>query len=60
VARVLLVIGARSRSRSSPRAGEAETYRWVDDQGNVTYSNRPPQQRENADADAGAASPHPR
>jgi uncharacterized protein DUF4124 len=26
--------------------GEAETYRWVDEQGNVTYSNRPPQQRE--------------
>ena len=24
----------------------AETYRWVDDQGNVTYSDRPPQQRD--------------
>jgi hypothetical protein len=26
--------------------GEAQTYRWIDEQGNVTYSNRPPQQRE--------------
>ena len=29
-----------------PGASGAETYRWVDDQGNVTYSNRPPQPRE--------------
>jgi len=27
-------------------ASSAETYRWVDDQGNVTYSDRPPQSRE--------------
>jgi len=29
-----------------PAAGGAETYRWVDEQGNVTYSDRPPQSRE--------------
>jgi len=29
-----------------PAASGAETYRWVDDQGNVTYSDRPPQSRE--------------
>ncbi|HYS16069.1 MAG TPA: DUF4124 domain-containing protein [Candidatus Binatia bacterium] len=27
----------------APGPGAAETYRWVDEQGNVTYSNRPPQ-----------------
>jgi len=40
---VLLLIGALVLV--SARA-DAETYRWVDDQGNVTYSNRPPQPRE--------------
>ncbi len=30
----------------APTASAAETYRWVDDQGNVTYSDRPPQPRE--------------
>ena len=40
---VLLVIGALALVAAR---GEAETYRWVDEQGNVTYSNRPPQQRE--------------
>jgi len=29
-----------------PAGGSAETYRWIDEQGNVTYSNRPPQPRE--------------
>jgi hypothetical protein len=29
-----------------PAASSAETYRWVDEQGNVTYSDRPPQPRE--------------
>ncbi|MGH7306892.1 MAG: DUF4124 domain-containing protein [Candidatus Rokuibacteriota bacterium] len=29
-----------------PAASGAETYRWMDDQGNVTYSDRPPQARE--------------
>ena len=29
-----------------PAPSGAQTYRWVDDQGNVTYSNRPPQPRE--------------
>jgi hypothetical protein len=29
-----------------PATGGAETYRWIDDQGNVTYSDRPPQPRE--------------
>jgi hypothetical protein len=40
---VLLVIGALALVAAR---GEAETYRWVDEQGNVTYSNRPPQQRD--------------
>jgi hypothetical protein len=31
---------------ASPVRAAAETYRWVDDQGNVMYSNRPPQPRE--------------
>jgi Domain of unknown function (DUF4124) len=29
-----------------PATSGAETYRWIDDQGNVTYSDRPPQSRE--------------
>jgi len=29
-----------------PASSGAQTYRWIDDQGNVTYSNRPPQSRE--------------
>ncbi len=29
-----------------PATGGAETYRWVDDQGNVNYSDRPPQSHE--------------
>ena len=29
-----------------PARGGAETYRWVDEQGNVTYSDRPPQPRD--------------
>ena len=29
-----------------PAGGSAETYRWIDEQGNVTYSDRPPQPRE--------------
>jgi hypothetical protein len=40
---VLVLIGALMLVAAR---GEAETYRWVDEQGNVTYSNRPPQQRE--------------
>jgi len=40
---VLLLISALTLAAAR---GEAETYRWVDEQGNVTYSNRPLQQRE--------------
>jgi hypothetical protein len=40
---VLLSIGALLLVAAR---GEAETYRWIDEQGNVTYSNRPPQPRE--------------
>jgi len=29
-----------------PAASGAETYRWIDDKGNVTYSDRPPQSHE--------------
>ena len=39
-----------------PAPGGAETYRWVDDQGNVTYSDRPPQPRE----PGAATAPDPR
>jgi hypothetical protein len=31
---------------ASPARAAAETYRWVDEQGNVMYSDRPPQPRE--------------
>src|SRR5262249_48022116 len=31
---------------ASPARAAAENYRWVDEQGNVMYSNRPPQPRE--------------
>jgi hypothetical protein len=40
----ILVLGAMLVLPSM--ASAAETYRWVDEQGNVTYSNRPPQPRE--------------
>jgi len=30
-----------------PTSGVAETYRWIDEQGNVTYSDRPPQPKDN-------------
>jgi len=43
IAPVLTVIAALALL---PAASGAETYRWVDDQGNVTYSDRPPQPRE--------------
>jgi hypothetical protein len=40
----VLLLGAMLALASA--ASAAETYRWVDEQGNVTYSNRPPQPRE--------------
>jgi hypothetical protein len=40
----ILVLGAMLAF--APTASAAETYRWVDEQGNVTYSDRPPQPRE--------------
>ena len=43
IAPVALLIGALILV-SAPSG--AETYRWVDEQGNVTYSDRPPQPRE--------------
>jgi hypothetical protein len=44
IARVLSLVVALALV---PVAGVvAETYRWVDEQGNVTYSNRPPQPRD--------------
>jgi len=43
IAPVALLIGALVLV-SAP--SDAETYRWVDEQGNVTYSDRPPQPRE--------------
>src|SRR5207249_2309813 len=43
IAPVALLIGALVLV-SAP--SDAETYRWVDEQGHVTYSDRPPQPRE--------------
>ncbi len=43
--RIVPVLLAATLTLVSPASG-GETYRWVDDQGNVTYSNRPPQPRE--------------
>jgi hypothetical protein len=43
IAPVVLLIGALVLV-STP--SDAETYRWVDEQGNVTYSDRPPQPRQ--------------
>ncbi|PYN86631.1 MAG: hypothetical protein DMD87_19655 [Candidatus Rokuibacteriota bacterium] len=43
IARVLTMIAALALL---PATSAAETYRWIDDQGNVTYSDRPPQSRE--------------
>jgi len=43
MALVALLIGALILVAAS---SDAETYRWVDEGGNVTYSNRPPQPRE--------------
>ena len=43
MALVALLIGALILVAAS---SDAETYRWVDEGGNVTYSNRPPQARE--------------
>ena len=43
--RIAPVVLAATLTLVSPASG-GETYRWVDDQGNVTYSNRPPQARE--------------
>src|SRR6266566_3424595 len=43
IALVALLIGALILISAS---SDAETYRWVDERGNVTYSDRPPQPRE--------------
>jgi Domain of unknown function (DUF4124) len=40
----VLLLGAMLVLASA--ASAAETYRWVDEQGNVTYSDRPPQSRD--------------
>jgi hypothetical protein len=44
IAPIVLLIGVLVVG-STP--SDAETYRWIDEQGNVTYSDRPPQPREN-------------
>lgn len=49
--RIVPVLLAATLTLVSPASG-GETYRWVDDQGNVTYSDRPPQPR-----DTGATTP---
>jgi Domain of unknown function (DUF4124) len=41
---VILMLSAMLVVASTPSA--AETYRWIDEQGNVNYSDRPPQPRE--------------
>jgi Domain of unknown function (DUF4124) len=41
---VVLMLSAMLVVASTPSA--AETYRWIDEQGNVNYSDRPPQPRE--------------
>src|SRR5262245_56370931 len=44
--RIAAVLALLAAVALLPAPSGAETYRWVDDQGNVTYSNRPPQPHE--------------